>query len=71
METLRHFNRESNALAKQLAEEAIALDQEYPMAYRALSGAHQMDMWLGVSKSPKQSITKSIELLQKAIAQFS
>jgi TolB-like protein/class 3 adenylate cyclase len=68
METLRHFNRESNALAKQLAEEAIALDQEYPMAYRALSGAHQMDMWLGVSKSPKQSITKSIELLQKAIA---
>jgi TolB-like protein/Flp pilus assembly protein TadD len=26
-----------------------------------------MDVWLGVSKSPKQSITKAIELLQKAI----
>jgi len=67
MENMRHFNRESNAMAKQLAEEAIALDPEYPMAYRALAGAHQMDMWLGTSKSPKQSITKAIELLKKAI----
>jgi adenylate cyclase len=65
---LRHFNRESNALAKQLAEETVALDPKYPMAYRVLAGAHQMDMWLGTSKSPKQSINKSIELLQTAIA---
>ncbi|MGD8687863.1 MAG: adenylate/guanylate cyclase domain-containing protein [Syntrophobacterales bacterium] len=68
METIRHFNRESNALGKQLAEETIALDPEYPMAYRVLALAHQMDAWLGSSKSPKQSLTKSIELLQKAIA---
>jgi adenylate cyclase len=67
-ETLRHFNRESNALAKQLAEEVVALDPEYPLAYRVLSAAHQMDIWLGMSKSPKQSLTKAIELLQKAIA---
>jgi len=67
MENLYHFNRESNALGKQLAEEAIALDPEYPMAYRALSAAHKMDVWLGTSKSPKQSITKAMELLQKAI----
>jgi adenylate cyclase len=67
MENMRHFNRESNALAKQLAEEAIALDPEYPMAYRALSAVHQMDVWLGTSKSPKQSIAQCIELLQKAI----
>jgi TolB-like protein/cytochrome c-type biogenesis protein CcmH/NrfG len=66
--TLRQFNRESNALGKQLAEEAIALDPEYAMAYRALSATHQMDVWLGVSKSPKQSITKAMKLLQKAIA---
>jgi adenylate cyclase len=67
MENMRHFNRESNALAKQLAEEAVALDPEYPMAYRALAGAHQLDVWLGTSKSPKESVTKAIELLQKAI----
>jgi TolB-like protein len=47
MVTVRQFNIESNALAKQLAQEAIALDPEYAMAYRALSTAHQMDVWLG------------------------
>ena len=67
MENMRRYNRESNALAKQLAEEAVALDPEYPMAYRALAAAHMMDVWLGASKSPKQSIAKCMELYQKAI----
>jgi adenylate cyclase len=67
MVNMRRFNIESNALAKQLAREAIALDPEYPMPYRVLSSTHQMDVWLGTSKSPKQSITKSMELVQKAI----
>jgi len=68
METMRRFNRESNALAKQLAEEAVALDPKYAPAYRALGAAHQMDVWLGTSKSPKQSLAKAMELVQKAIA---
>ena len=68
METMRRFNRESNALAKQLAEEAVALDPKYAPAYRALSAAHQMDVWLGTSKSPKLSLAKAMELTQKAIA---
>ena len=61
------YNTESNALGKQLAKEAIALDPEYAMAYKALADTHQMDMWLGTSKSPKQSIAKCKELLEKAI----
>ena len=67
MATMRQFNIESNALAKQLAQEAIALDPEYAMAYIVLSSTHQMDVWLGTSKSPKQSTAKSMELIQKAI----
>jgi TolB-like protein/Tfp pilus assembly protein PilF len=67
-ELLHRINVESNALAKQLAEEAIALDPEYAWAYYNLGTAHQLDVWLGVSKSPKQSISKAIELEQKAIA---
>lgn len=67
MVTVRQFNIESNALGKQLAQEAIDLDPEYAMAYRVLSISHQMDVWLGTSKSPKQSIAKAIELMQKAI----
>jgi adenylate cyclase len=61
------FNPESNALAKQLAEEAIALDPMYTRAYAVLGWIHQVDAWLGISKSPKDSIDKSIELYQKAI----
>jgi len=62
------LNPESNAMAKQLAEEAVALDPEYAYAYYALGTAHQIDVWLRASKSPKQSLAKAMELLQKAIA---
>jgi adenylate cyclase len=66
-EYLLKFNPESNALGKQLAEEAIALDPEYAFAYRELSAAHMMDVWLRSSKSPKASMAKAIELVQQAI----
>jgi adenylate cyclase len=62
----RH-NPESNALARQLAQDAIALDPKYAGAYSILALTHQMDVWLGTSKSPKDSIAKAIELLQKSI----
>ena len=71
MQANEYWNRlniESNALAKQLTEEAIALDPEYAWAYHNLARTHMLDVWLGTSKSPKQSITKAMELLQKAIA---
>ncbi|MGB6383355.1 MAG: tetratricopeptide repeat protein, partial [Syntrophobacteria bacterium] len=61
------LNSDSNALGKQFAEEAIALDPEYASAYFILSGAHGMDVFLGTSKSPKQSIGKAMKLSQKAI----
>jgi adenylate cyclase len=67
MDYIYQFNIESNDLGKKLAEEAIALDPEYAMAYRALARTHIMDAWFGTTKSPKQSLAKSKELLQKAI----
>jgi adenylate cyclase len=66
-ELIYRFSVESNALGKQLAEEAIALDPEYAGAYRVLARAQMMDVWLGTSKSPKQSIAEAIELVQKAL----
>jgi adenylate cyclase len=62
------LNPESNAMAKRLAEEAIALDPDYAWAYYALGRAHQLDVWLRASKSPRKSIAKAMELFQKAIA---
>jgi adenylate cyclase len=66
-ELVNRHNPESNVLAKQLAEEAIALDPMYARAYFSLAFTHQMDVWLGTSKSPKDSMEKAMELIQKAI----
>jgi adenylate cyclase len=71
LQAYEYFHRltiESNAMAKQLAGEAIALDPEYAWPYHVLARSHQLDVWLGTSKSPKQSLGKAMELLQKAIA---
>jgi adenylate cyclase len=65
---IHELNPKNNALAKQLAEEAIALDTNYAWAYYILGRAHMVDVWLTYSKSPKDSIAKSIELAKKALA---
>jgi adenylate cyclase len=62
------MNKESNALARQLAEESIALDPDYAMAYVTLAATHMMDVFLGSSKSPKDSIKQAMELNKKAMA---
>jgi adenylate cyclase len=66
-EYFNQSNIESNALAKQLAEEAIALDPEYAWAYYVRAKTYMMEVWLDTTKSPKQSLAKAMELLQKAI----
>jgi adenylate cyclase len=60
-------NRESNALARRMAEESIALDPKYAEAYVVLSITHTNDVFLGTSR-PKESIPKATELAQKALA---
>ncbi|MGB6011580.1 MAG: adenylate/guanylate cyclase domain-containing protein, partial [Desulfobacterales bacterium] len=67
-ELINKTNPESNALARQLAQEAMALDPDYPWAYYVLGRSHMMDVWVRASKSPKESIGRATELVQKAIA---
>ena len=66
-ENVNKMNLEGNALGKQMAQEAIDIDPQYAMAYRVLAAAHRMDVFLGTSKSPKQSIGTCMKLLNKAI----
>ncbi|MGD9304876.1 MAG: adenylate/guanylate cyclase domain-containing protein [Desulfobacterales bacterium] len=61
------FSREGNVSARQSAEEVIGLDPEDWRGYTLLAFTHVYDVWLGMSKSPKESLRKSIELAQKAI----
>jgi adenylate cyclase len=60
-------NRESNALARRMAEEAIALDPGYANAWALLGATHWKDVYLGTG-NPGESIAKAIELNQKALA---
>ncbi len=64
---LRH-NVEGNIIGKRLAEETIALDPEFAGGYGILAGGHMMDVWLGISKSPKESLDKAVELIQRGIS---
>ena len=66
-ELLNRGNPESTALAKQLAEAAIALDPTYASAYYVLAHTALQDYWYETGKSPQGSLGKAIELLQKAI----
>jgi adenylate cyclase len=59
-------NRESIALARRMAEEAIALDPKYAEAYALLGTTHYLEVFLGTSR-PKDSIAKATELTQKAL----
>jgi adenylate cyclase len=67
-ENVTRFNQESNTLARQLAKEAINLDPEYAYAYTILGKTYMLDVWLGTTRSPKQSIARAIKLAQRSIA---
>ena len=60
-------DKEGFLLARQLAEEAVALDPEYARPYGILAACHIADVWFGRSKSPKKSLEQALELAQKAI----
>ena len=53
--------------ARQLAEEAIALDPNYAFAYKILGSTHGLTIQLGMSKNPRKSLKRAIELFRKAI----
>jgi adenylate cyclase len=67
-EYISKSNRESNALARQFAKEAIALDPEYAMPYVVLARIDIGEFWVGTNKSQEQSLMDATEFLQKAIA---
>jgi adenylate cyclase len=67
-ELKRNQTVENNHKARRLAEEAINLDPGYAQAYRWLSGTYVIDVWLGSTKSPHESLNTALELVQKALS---
>jgi len=62
------WNIEDNNLARRMIEEAIAMCPENPMGYFHLGWVYHHDYMLGNTKSPRETIEKSMELAQKALA---
>jgi adenylate cyclase len=67
-EHLRKMNKDDNALARKLLEEAIALDPEFASPHVGLSYTHMIDVSRGWSKSPRKSFAQAEKLAQKALA---
>ena len=68
LEGLHLYTKEGLARAHQLLEEIIALEPDDPWGYQNLAMTYQADVWIGTSKSPKDSLAKAIELAQKAVS---
>jgi TolB-like protein len=62
------FNKESQVLALRFAEEAIALDPEYPLAYSTAAMAIALQVLLGVYESPQEVLSWAWGLAQKAVS---
>ena len=62
------WNIEDNNMARRMIEEAIAMCPENPMGYFHLGWVYHHDYMLGNTKSPRETIEKSMELAQKALA---
>jgi adenylate cyclase len=61
-------NKENQSLARQLAEEAIALDPQYSAAYAFLANVTFTEVFLGVYKNPREALERAIEQGKKAVA---
>jgi len=66
-ETVERFTKDDNIIARQMAEEIIALDPEYPRGYRLLGTTHMCDASLGWSKSSQKSLGMAADLYHKVI----
>jgi adenylate cyclase len=62
------FNKENQVLALHLAEEAIALDPGYALAYSTAAMAIGLQVVLGVYENPQAVLSRAWGLAQKAVS---
>jgi len=62
------WNIQDNKIARQIAEEAIAMCPDNPLGYYALGITYSRDYNMANTKSPQETLEKSQELFQKALA---
>ncbi|MFB0520242.1 MAG: adenylate/guanylate cyclase domain-containing protein [Desulfatiglandales bacterium] len=65
---VQRWNIEDNNLGRRMIEEAVAMCPENPMGFISLGWAYHHEYSLDSTKSPQETIEKSMELAQKALA---
>ena len=60
-------NKEANAMARRLSEEAVRLDPNYAMAHTDLSCVLAQQVWMGASESPQETISNAMKEAQRAV----
>jgi len=60
------FSREDNIKARDHFERSVKLDPKYALAWTMLAWTHIIDIWMGFSESPDESIQRAIELAKKS-----
>ena len=61
-------NRDKMGLARQLVEESLSLDPQYATAYVALANLNIVEVYVGGSKSPRESLDRAEELAKRVIS---
>lgn len=64
---IERFTKEDILKARNLAEDAIRLDPTYTIAWTALAFTHNLEVRLGFSHSPIESLKRAMECGQKAL----
>jgi len=67
-EYLLRMNKDANLIARQRAEEAIALDSKYSSAHAILGNTHIKDVIFNWSGSPRESMVRAFESAKKALS---
>ena len=60
-------NKEANAVAIRLSQEAVELDPNYPTPHRILAIALLNDVLFGASKTPEETLSKAMKAAEKAV----
>lgn len=64
----QRYNIEGMNLSRQIAEDVIAMCPENPLGYLRLGWIYCFDYWLGNTKSPRETIDKSMEMARKVLS---
>jgi adenylate cyclase len=60
-------NKEANATARRLLQEAVKLDPDYAQAHASLSGTLGHQVWLSGSESPQETLAEAMKEAQRAL----